>query len=209
VAFLARNGGVSAKQRETILVILYLLGRNIPAFYRVTLFAIRTHLPAMNVCVAIGAILSNIGKDRLYVTLNTEHFFVHAAQRIVRLIVIELRNGADRTPAHRCVAVFARNRQRPVRAPCGLVLLRVRDRMRGGRHRFRRIAVSTGEDQQGPENELKYGSRNFSPTPPLGTRSKRKTKISKIIVGPQNSSNCTIGQILASALDYEKIAGNL
>ena len=40
VAFLAGNGGVSAKQRETILVILYLLGRNIPAFYGVTLFAI-------------------------------------------------------------------------------------------------------------------------------------------------------------------------
>lgn len=208
MAFLAGNGGVSAKQRKTILVIFYLLGRDIPAFHGVTLFAIRTHLPAVNVCVAIGAILSHIGEDRLYVTLDAGHFFMHAAQRIVRLIVIELRDRPNRAPAHRCVAVFARNRQRPMRAPRGLVL-RVRDHMRGGRHRIRRIAVSTGEDQQGPENELEYGSRNSSPTPPLGTRSKRKAKSSTIIVGPQNRSNCTIGQILATALDYEKIAGSL
>jgi hypothetical protein len=87
---------------------------------------------------------------------------MHATKWIVRLVVIELRDRPNRAPAHRRVTIFARNRQRPMRAPRGLVLL-ARDRMRSGRHRIRRIAVSAGEDQQGPENELEYGSRNSSP----------------------------------------------
>jgi hypothetical protein len=123
VAFLAGNGGVGAKQREAILVIFYLLGRDIPAFHGVTLLAIRTHLPAVNVCVAIGAVLSHIGKDRLYVTLDARHFFMHATKRIVRLIVVELRDRPNRAPARRRVTVFARNRERPVRASRRLLVL--------------------------------------------------------------------------------------
>jgi len=47
---------------------------------------------------------------------------VHAAQRIVRLVVIKLRHRADRTPARRRVTVLARNRQRPVGAPRGFLV---------------------------------------------------------------------------------------
>jgi len=77
----------------------------------------------MNVCMAIGAILSHIGKDRLYVTLDARHFFMHATERIVRLIVIELRDCPNRAPAHRRVTVFARNSERPVRASRRLLVL--------------------------------------------------------------------------------------
>jgi hypothetical protein len=56
------------------------------------------------------------------VALDALHLFVHAAQRIFRLVVIKLRHRADRTPARRRVAILAGNRQRPVRAPRGFLV---------------------------------------------------------------------------------------
>jgi hypothetical protein len=88
----------------------------------VALRAIRTHLPAVNVRVAVRAILSDVGEDRLYVALDALHFFVHAAQRIVRFVVIKLRHSTDRTPARRRVAILAGNRQRSVRTPRGFLV---------------------------------------------------------------------------------------
>ncbi len=43
--------------------------------------------------------------------LRTRHILVQAAQRIVGLVVIEFRNGADRLPALRGVAVLTGNVQ--------------------------------------------------------------------------------------------------
>ena len=83
MAGVARNGGVCAEQREAILVILYLLGSNIPALHGVALFAVWTHLAAMDVRMAVCAVLSYICKDGLYVTLNALHFFVKATERIL------------------------------------------------------------------------------------------------------------------------------
>ena len=171
VALLAGHGRVRAKQREAILVILHLLYGNVPALDRVAQLAIRTHLPAVNIRVAVGAILSHVGEDRLYVALHTRYFFVHAAQRIVRLVVIKLRHRADRAPARRRVTVFARNRQRPVRTPRGFVrmLLRVGNLVCDSRNcRCQKIMVSARQHQQHPENELGDSSRNSSPTPQLG-----------------------------------------
>jgi len=128
----------------------------------VALRAIRTHLPAVNVRVAVRAILSHVGEHRLYVAFEALHFFVHAAQRIVRLVVIKLRHRADRTPARRRVAILAGNRQRPVRAPRGLVLLWVGDLGCPNRDCLRRIAVCAGKNQQSPENELEDSIRNSS-----------------------------------------------
>jgi len=122
VTLLAGHGRVRAKQREAILVILHLLHGYVPALHRVALRAIRTHLPAVNIRVAVRAILSHVGEHRLYVALDALHLFVHAAQRIVRLVVIKLRHRADRTPARRRVAILAGNRQRPVRAPRGFLI---------------------------------------------------------------------------------------
>lgn len=87
--------------------------------------AIGPHLTAMNVGVAIRAVLPHISEDRLDVALRAGNFFVHAAERIPRGVVVEFRNGANRNPAGVGVAVLARNSKRAVRAPCGL-LLRIR-----------------------------------------------------------------------------------
>jgi hypothetical protein len=48
--------GVRPGKRESILVILDLLERNLPALDGVATLTIRTKLPAMNVGVAIGAV---------------------------------------------------------------------------------------------------------------------------------------------------------
>jgi hypothetical protein len=108
--------GVSPQERESILVILDLLDGDIPAEHRVTPCAIGPHLPLVNIGVAVLALLANIGKYRFDVALRTLHFFVHAPQRILCLIVVELRHGADRAPSAGDVAVFAGNLQRPMRA---------------------------------------------------------------------------------------------
>jgi hypothetical protein len=50
------------------------------------------------------------------------HLFVHAAERILGLIVVELGNGANGTPARSRVAVLARNRKWAVRTPSRLPL---------------------------------------------------------------------------------------
>jgi hypothetical protein len=72
--------------------------------------------------VAIRAVFSHIRENRLHMALRALHFFVHAAQRIIRLIVIEFGHCPYRPPPRRGVAVFARNGQRPVRTPSGLPL---------------------------------------------------------------------------------------
>ena len=57
--------------------------------------------------MAILAALSNIGEYEPDVTFGARNGRVHAAQRIFGLVVIEFRNGADRSPAICGVAVLA------------------------------------------------------------------------------------------------------
>ena len=90
-------------------MIAHLLHRDIPSLYRVALRAVRTHLAAMDVRVAIGAVFTDICEYRLNVTLRALHFFVHAPQWIFRLVVIEFGHRADRAPTRRCVTVLARD----------------------------------------------------------------------------------------------------
>ena len=84
------------------------------------LLAIRPQLPLVDVGVAVLASLPDAGEDRLDVALDAGHRTVHAAQRIPRLIMIELRNRADRPPSAGRVAVLTRNVEiavRTMRAP--------------------------------------------------------------------------------------------
>lgn len=64
----------------------------------------------MNVRVAIGALLPDIRKDRLGMTLRAGHRLVQAAQGEARCIVIKFWNRADRLPAIERMAVLARHR---------------------------------------------------------------------------------------------------
>jgi hypothetical protein len=82
--------------------------------------------------VAILAALPHIREHRLHVTLDAGHALVHAAQGIARLIVIELRNCADRPPRIRSVTVLARNIQITVRTVRSSIGLRLRPCRRSG-----------------------------------------------------------------------------
>lgn len=122
VAFLALDNGVRAQQRKAVEVVLNRLVLELPAEDRVTLGAIGAKLPAMNVSVATGAILANFGEHRLGVASRAGNFFVHAAQRVSRAVVIKFGDGANRSPAGVGVAILASNVQRTVRTPFGLLL---------------------------------------------------------------------------------------
>jgi hypothetical protein len=125
VAVFALHGGVSAQQRKAVLVIFDLLDSDTPALNRVALRAVCAHFSLVNVSVAILAILADVGKDWLAMTLCALHLFVHAAKRIFGLVVIELRHGADGPPTRSVVAVLTRNRKWPMRTSGGLTLRRV------------------------------------------------------------------------------------
>jgi hypothetical protein len=98
MAFVALNGRVRAEQWEAILVIAHLLHRDLPTADGMALRAIRTHLAAMNVCMTIGAAFADIGEDGLRVALYAFHFFVHAAKRVLGLVMVELGDRADGAP---------------------------------------------------------------------------------------------------------------
>src|SRR2546429_8777829 len=109
-----------------------LLNGIVPTKNGVTLRAIRAHLALVNVGVAILAILPHIREYRFYVALCALHFLVHAAQRIVRFVVIEFGDRANGAPARSGVAVLARNRERSVRTTRA-ALLTVGNRSAGRR----------------------------------------------------------------------------
>lgn len=87
-----------------------------PAFDGVALFAVRAHLPLVDVCVAVRALAADIAEHRFGVALHTAHALVHAAKRILRGVVVEFGNGADRLPAAQGVAVLTGNTKAAVRA---------------------------------------------------------------------------------------------
>jgi hypothetical protein len=151
---LARNGGMSAEKRETILVILDLLGSEFPTLDGMALRAVRTQLASVNIGMTVGAIFADVGEYRLYVALNAFHFFVHAAKRVLGFAVVEFRDSADRAPSSGSVAIFAGNAQRTVRITRGAFLGgRMRLREDGGSVR-RRQGSRRREGKQGPKSEL-------------------------------------------------------
>jgi hypothetical protein len=111
VAGIAVDGCVGTGQRETIVMLLHIFNRDAPSADGVALLAIRAQLTLVNIGVAVLAALTDVGENHLYVTLDASDASVHAAQRISRLIVVELRNCPDRLPAIRGVAVLARDGQ--------------------------------------------------------------------------------------------------
>lgn len=109
VALFTLYGRMRAQQWKAVLVIAHRLRRDVPTLHSVALRTVRPHLSAVNVRVAIRAILADVCKNRLHVALHAFHFLVHPAQRVSRLVVVEFRHCADRTPTRRRMAVFARN----------------------------------------------------------------------------------------------------
>jgi len=122
VAFLAFHNGVRAQQREPVEVVLNRLVRNLPAKGRVALGAIGAKLPTVNIGMATGAVLADVGEHWLGVAARAGHFFVHASKGVSRGVMIEFGNSANRSPAGVGMAILACNVQGTVRTPFGLLL---------------------------------------------------------------------------------------
>jgi hypothetical protein len=116
VACLAFHGGMRPEERKPVLVILHLLNGYVPSAHRMALCAVGSELTSMNVCVAIRTVFSNVREHRFCMALCALHFFVHPAQWVARVVMVEFRMRSDRPPAGCCMAIFAGNRKRPVRA---------------------------------------------------------------------------------------------
>jgi len=122
MTLLTLHYGVRSQQRKSVEMLLNRLDRHLPAENRVALRAVGAELSAVNVSVAIGAVLANVGKNRLGVASRAGYFFVHAAKRVPRGVVVEFGNGADGGPACVRVTIFAGNGHGTVRTPTRLPL---------------------------------------------------------------------------------------
>ena len=113
---------MGADQRESVHVTPNGLDRNLPAAVRVAFRAVGSELAAMNISVAVGAVLPDVGKDRPQVALRAVNLFVCGAKGVPRAVVVEFRNGPNRGPTCVGVAVFARNGKWAVGTAAGLLL---------------------------------------------------------------------------------------
>jgi hypothetical protein len=102
----------------------------------------------VNIRVAIRAVFADIRENRFCMARNAFHVFMHAAQGIARLAVIEFRNRADGPPTGGSVAIFAGNFERAVWVSRGL-FLRVR-----GMWRESRCFSQGRKKKERPEREL-------------------------------------------------------
>lgn len=88
---------------------------NLPALDRVATLAVRSKLPVVHIGVAIGAMGAHLLEHQARMALRALHLFMHSAQGITGLVMIEFRMSADWLPAGVGMAVLARNRERAVR----------------------------------------------------------------------------------------------
>jgi hypothetical protein len=92
-------------------VILSAPDNYVPAFDAMALLATCSHLATMYIGMAVGAIPARIGKDPLSVTLVAGDAFVPAQQRVIGLVVVELRCRPDWLPTDGCMTILTSNVQ--------------------------------------------------------------------------------------------------
>lgn len=118
VAGVAIDRSMSASQRESVVMLLYVFNRNLPAPNRMALLAISSELPFVDIGMAVLTTFPDIRKDHLYVAGSAGYRRVHPSQGVARLVMIELRHGSNRPPAIRGMAVLAGKCQGPVWTMC-------------------------------------------------------------------------------------------
>jgi len=99
--------GVSTNQREAVLMFVDVVDGDLPAVHPVADVALRSVLPAVQVSMAILALLANVAEDGIKMTFLAGHVDVHPAQGIGRLVVIKLWVFANWHPGCGRVAVLA------------------------------------------------------------------------------------------------------
>ena len=80
---------------------------NLPSLHGVALLATCAELALVDIGVTIGALVTHIRENRLRVALRAGHRCVHASEGKLGLVVVELRDVADRFPTGKGVAILA------------------------------------------------------------------------------------------------------
>lgn len=106
---------VRSYQRKAIVVVADRLKGNLPTLHGMAAFAIRSHLPSVDVCVTVSAVCAHVMKHHAGVARRAGNIPVHTPQRVTGLVVPELGIGANRFPTRVGVAVLAWNRDGSVR----------------------------------------------------------------------------------------------
>lgn len=96
-----------AREREPVRVLIDLGDRDLPPVDGMAVLAGGAHAAPVDVGMAVGAPVANIGEHHFGMATGAGNAFMHAAQRKARLAVIKLRYGTDRLPAIDGVAVLA------------------------------------------------------------------------------------------------------
>lgn len=122
VAIVALHRRVRSEERKTVLMIIDLFDGDLPALNGVTLRAIRSHFPLVNIGMTILAGLSHVSEYGLGVALYARNLLMHSAKRILSFIVVEFRNCSNRSPACCRVAIFTGYGERAVRTASGHTL---------------------------------------------------------------------------------------
>lgn len=142
VTVVAGSRGVRAREREPVHVLIDLGDGDLPPADGMAVLAGGAHAALVEVGMATGAIVADIGEHHLGMASGAGDAFVHSSEWKARLAVVELGHGTDRFPAIDGVAVLTGKIQIAVRAA------RVRRRLR--------LGDCDGEQQQEPPD---YPSR--------------------------------------------------
>jgi hypothetical protein len=109
VAGVAVHHGVRANQRKAILVFIDVVDGNLPPSIPVARIALRGVSAAMDVGVAVLALVVRPGENQVSVAIGATDLRVHTAQSKSCFAVVKLRDGTDGFPSLRGVAVLAGN----------------------------------------------------------------------------------------------------
>lgn len=118
VASIAVNYRVRSDQRKAILMLIDRLHRNLPSVDGMASFASCAHLSPVNVGVAFRTVHADVGEHGVHMAFLAPDSFMHATQRVLGLVVIELRDVSNRFPTRKRMAVLTGDVQWPVRAMC-------------------------------------------------------------------------------------------
>ena len=147
---------VGSHQGKAVLVLVDLLGGNLPALYAVALLAAGAELPLVDIGMAIGALVTYIRKYRFDVALGTGDSLMQPTQRVPGLIVVKFRRVSDRLPSAEGMAILTGDIEGAVRTTGVGVGLRLPCRKRGERQetgtRSARRTGSSKTTQDRPES---------------------------------------------------------
>lgn len=115
VARVAIHHGVRPDQREAVLVLINVVDGDLPTRVAVARITLRGVPAAMDIGVAVLALVMRLGEDQIGMAFRAADFGVQTTQREARFSMIELRDCADRLPSDCRVAVLAGDIQFSVR----------------------------------------------------------------------------------------------